>query len=275
MNPYRAAIYWRYLYEQCGGMQEGVEDPAAGMHVIRRALSALYSGEVVDIRSSTDLVGVLPKVMDQALAGSSCPFQTYRKSVRAFARALYALRLEGGRCVEPGIPVGCGFYDPYNQYWEPPFNTITYAGINQTYQNRIGSSFGIDLIDVRLNPGIDGQPLTIEFYGFLASTAEFDVQVWPLADPGEGDKPRHVPAKTASTEVLTRVNPDGHLFFIIPALRTTVYNRLGLIVTRLDAQEAADRIGAYALVLHPGVRPDDDGISDITDGTLNAYPHNR
>jgi hypothetical protein len=61
----------------------------------------------------------------------------------------------------------------------------------------------------------------------------------------------------------------------IPALRTAVYDRLGLIVTRLDAREAADRVGAYAIVLHPGVRPDDDGISDGTYGELNAYPHHR
>ena len=73
MNPYNAAVYWRFLYEQCGGMRDGVEDPAAGMQVIEQALTVLYSGEVVDIASSTDLVRALPTIGDRALAGSSCP----------------------------------------------------------------------------------------------------------------------------------------------------------------------------------------------------------
>ena len=117
VDPYQAAIYWRFLYEQCGGMRGGTE-PAA-MQVIRRALVTLYSGKTVDIRSSTDLAGALPTVMDQALTGSSCPFQTYQESLAAFARALYALRQDGGRCTKPGTPAGCGFYDPDHQYKEP------------------------------------------------------------------------------------------------------------------------------------------------------------
>lgn len=97
MDPYKAAIYWRFLYEQCGGMQ-----------VIRRTLTVLYSGDVVDIGSSTDLVGGLPEIMDRALASSSCPFQTHSESLIAFARAIYGLQLEGGRCVVPACLRGAG-----------------------------------------------------------------------------------------------------------------------------------------------------------------------
>jgi hypothetical protein len=65
-EPYSAALYWRYLYERCGGLRDGgrlrdsdamksrVEDPAAGMAVIRRALTVLYSGEVVDVDASPE-----------------------------------------------------------------------------------------------------------------------------------------------------------------------------------------------------------------------------
>jgi hypothetical protein len=252
MNPYRAAIYWRYLYEKCGGMRNGVEDPAAGMQVIRRALTALYSGEVVDPRSSTDLVGALPAVMDQALAGSSCPFQTYRESVRTFARAIYALRLDGARCVEPGIPDGCGFYDPYAQYREPPLNAITYDGTLQEYQGEIRGSYGIDLIEVHLDPAAGGQPLTLEFHGAPGTDAAFDVQILPLIGSGEGANPRHVSAAAGATVILPSVSSDGRVMYAISAIRTTIYDRLGLIITRLDAQEASDPTGAYTLVLRPG-----------------------
>jgi hypothetical protein len=58
--PYHTALYWRFLYEQCGGIKDGREDPAAGMQIIRKILETLYSGEMVDINSSTSAVQKLP-----------------------------------------------------------------------------------------------------------------------------------------------------------------------------------------------------------------------
>jgi hypothetical protein len=142
VDPYYASIYWRFLFERCGGMQDGVQDPAAGMGIIRRALTALYSGEIADISSSTDLVGATPEVLDRALAGSSCPFQTYKESLSAFSRAIYGLRVDGGRCVEPGTLAGCGFYDPHDVYPDPPVSTITFAGAAQEHRYEIMSGFG-------------------------------------------------------------------------------------------------------------------------------------
>jgi hypothetical protein len=190
--------------------------------------------------------------MDRALAGSSCPFQTYEDSLVAFARALYAVRLDGGTCIEPGIPKGCGFHDPYEQYQEPPAHTIIYAGMDQEYRDGIGSSYGIDLIDVRLDPASDGQPLTLEFHGAPEAGATFGVQVLQLVDAGDGTGPRRTVTESDTTEVLLRVEPNGCAVHRVPAIDTTDFNRLGLIVTRLDAHEASDPTGAYTLTLHPG-----------------------
>jgi len=233
MDPYKAAIYWRFLYEQCGGMK-----------VIRRTLTVLYAGNVVDIGSSTDLVGGVPEIMDQVLAGSSCPFQTHSESVVAFARAIYGLQLEGGRCVAPGTPAGCGFYDPYGQYLTPPVSTIAFSGTDQTYRDGIRSSFGIDYIDVTLDPATVGRPLTIEFAAMSASGVAFSVQVVPLADLREGSAPLRVLDDATTAEIL-RVAADEHRSYLIPAS----CNRLGLIITRLDAGETLDALGEYAIVL--------------------------
>jgi len=261
MSPYRAAIYWRFLYEQCGGMKDGVEDPAAGMQVIRRTLMALYSGDIVDVGSSTDLVGKVPEIMDRALEGSSCPFNTYEESLIAFARAVYALRLEGGRCTEPGGSTGCGFYDPFGMYDEPPVSTITYTGATITYSEAaqpypagIRSSFGMDFVDVVLDPAADGQPLTIDFHPAPGADAKFNLQLWKLMDPGTGPRPQRIPAGVTTTEILTRANPDGHLSYVIPAIDTSAYNRLGLIIMRFDATESSDPIGEYTILLFPGRR---------------------
>ena len=257
MRPYYAAMYWRFLYEQCGGMKDGAKDPAAGMQVISRTLTVLYSGDTVDISSSADLIGELPEIMDRVLEGSSCPFKTYEESLTGFARAIYALRLDGGRCIEPGVPAGCGLYDPNSLYRDPPVSTITYTGTAITYAEAdqpfpagIRSSFGMDFVDVILDPTADGQPLTLQFYGAPEAEAEFNVQLWRLVDAGEGTRPQRIPTQITTTEILTRVNADGHLVYVIPAIDTTVCNRLGLIITRLDVKEISDPVGEYTIVLH-------------------------
>jgi hypothetical protein len=256
LRPYYAAIYFRFLYERCGGMRDGVEDPAAGMRVIHRTLAALYARDVVNIRSG-DLVAALPRVMDRALEGSTCPFRTYEESLVEFARTVYALRLEGGRCTATGDPAGCGFYDPNDLYRNPPLDTIAYAGTAVTYAAAdqlfpagIRSSFGIDLVDVALDPAADGRPLTIEFYGAPGAGAVFHVQLWKLIDPGGGARPQRIPSQVAAPEVLATTNANGRLTYTIPALDTTAYNRLGLIITRIDAHENSDPIGEYTIVLH-------------------------
>jgi hypothetical protein len=243
LAPHKAALYWRYLYEGCATEQNS----NAGMQVVRRALLALYSGEIVDVDASTDLVEALPALMDRALAGSSCPFQTYRQSLAAFARALYGLRLEGGRCLAPGTPAGCGFYDPQGQYRDPPLRTLTYTGARQEIRDGIMSSFGIDLIEVVLDPAPDGQPLAIEFHPDLASRAKFDVQLWLLEPREEGSLPRRLPVEVSPADAGRRLRSA------IPPGRTLPGIRVGLIITRLDTREDADPIGKYTIVLRPPV----------------------
>ncbi len=249
MYPYSTVIYWRFLYEQCGGMTNGVENPAAGMQVINRTLTVLYSGDVVDISSSTDLVRTIPGIMDRVLQGSACPFQTHEQSLTGFARAIHALRLDDGRCTAPGGPAGCGFYDPHNLYRDPPVSTITHSGADQQYSGEIKSSFGMDFVDVALDPTANGQPLTLEFHPAPGADAEFNVQVWRLVDPMEGARPQRIPGQTVP-EVLERMNADGRLIYVVSGIDTSAYNQLGLIITRVDARESSDPIGAHTIVLH-------------------------
>ncbi len=267
INPYHAALYWRFLYEQCGGMRDAVEDPTAGMQVIQRTLMALYSKDIVDILSSSDLVKGLPVIMHQVFADASlCPFQDYEDSLTQFARAIYGLRLDGGRCTEPGTPAGCGLYDPHNLYHDPRVDTITYTGTTITYDGTdqlyppgIRSSFGMDFVDVILDPVVDGQPLALEFYGAPGAAAEFNVQMWKLIASAEHARPRRVGADITGTETLTRANPDGRLFYVIAEIDTGEYNRLGLIITRVDAEEDSDPIGEYTIVLHADADKGGDG----------------
>jgi hypothetical protein len=254
MNDYHGATYWRFLYEQCGGMRDGVENPAAGMALIRKVLLTLYAGDIVDIVASTDVVQGMPAILDEALHGSSCPFKTYQESLLAFARAIYALRLDGGRCREPGIPAGCGLYDPHSLYHNPPASTIIYQGeeiaysaAEQPYPTGIPSSFGMDLIEVELEAPTKGKALTMEIHGAPGSVAVLNVQLWKSV----GQPPT---AQAVPPRAVKRLDPDGTVVYIIPAIDTAEQDRLGLIITRVDAEERLDRDGAYTIVLRPGAQ---------------------
>jgi hypothetical protein len=249
--PYRAAMYWRFLYEQCGGTEDSSPNSAAGMQVIRRALTILYSGDVVDIDTSTDLVEALPEIMDRSLSASSCPFDTHAESLAAFARAIYALQLEDGRCEAPGSPAGCGLYDPHNLYSEPPVSTINGSEAHQGYAGEVPSSFGADFVDIVLDPVADGRPMTLDFHTAPGAASQFNVQVWKLGNAGEGSRPRPTSLNGGNPETLTTRNPEGGLSYVIPAVDTTQVNRLGLIITRIDADESLDPVGAYTIELRP------------------------
>jgi hypothetical protein len=257
-DPYRAAVYWRFLYEHCGGMKEGAEDPAAGMTVIRRALIVLYSGEIADLDTSGDPVSATPEILDRALSGSSCPFQGYEESLVAFARALYALRVDGGRCQEPGIPAGCGFYDPHDLYQDPLVETIVFDGAVHKVRREMMGAFGTDLIEVIFAPAAGSVPLTLEFRVSPAVDAKLSVQLVQLLRSRESTRPQH------RTEVLAVTNPEGYLSYAISQTVTAVDSRLGLIVTRLDAQEPSNPIGEYTIFLQPGVRHSPEAAGDPT-----------
>ena len=237
IDAYSPAVYWRFLYERCGGMR-----------VVREVLTTLYSGEVVDIQTSTDIVANLPLIMDRALAGASCPFTTYRESLNAFARALYALHVEGGRCVVPGQLGLCGFYDLDHLYNGPTTSQLTYTGTpliysaaEQAYPAGIPSSFGMDYIEIDLNDAANAQALTLEIYGTPGAVAVFDVQVWELVMDGS----QHL-IPLGDTVTLT-ADSDGHLTHTFPASPNRATRRLAVIITRVDAQENIDPLGAYTL----------------------------
>jgi hypothetical protein len=257
-DKYDLALYWRFLYEQYGEME-----------IVRAGLEEMAR------HPTSDVVPSVAVVMDQALARVPGPFDSFEESLAAFARANYALRLENGRC-KALDPDQCGglYYDPDHVYVDPPLEarlryggqTLTedgfvptssgmeFAGfgstddsggdtradVGRTYSGSIPNSYGIDFIEMRLDPALHNRPLTVHFQA-QASVTSFSVQIWRL---GTGEvRPQ---ALTALPEVAAPGADGTHLYFI-PQVDTTAYDRLALIITRLDANEAADPEGNYQI----------------------------
>jgi len=255
MSPYRSAIYWRFLYEQCGRTEDGDIDPSAGMDVIHRALTVLYAGDVVDSSTSTDLVGATPEIMDRALANSPCPFDTHAESLTAFARAIYALGLEDGQPEAAASPGRWGFHDPHNVYRDPPVTTIAQSGTDTRHTGEIPSSFGIDLIEVTFDPAVNGQSMALELHTVPGAAAGFAVQAW-TADAAMRAPDSSASAPEDAQVILTTRQLGGKLTHVIPTVDTISPSKLSLIVTRIDANERLDLVGEYTIILRsPGLDP--------------------
>lgn len=240
LDPYQGALYWRFLYEQCGGIDKnGVENPAIGMQIIKRSLEALYAEE----RAADDIIERLPDVMDRALGGSFCPFQIYDQSLIAFSRANYALRLENGRCGMAGLSqCDIGYYDPGHMYTDPWLETeLTYSGGVLNYDDAIPTSYGMDLIEVSLDSTLHNRRIKIAFQS--AASAVFHVEILRLRS-GDGKSG----AITSPPEGF-RPEPGGEQVVLFSRLDMAVYDQLGVIITRLDPNETNRRAGAYRLTI--------------------------
>jgi hypothetical protein len=227
LHKYDAALYWRFLYERFDGIG-----------ISRAAL------EEMAIRYDRDSVASFARSMDAAFARRDGPYRTFAESLVAFARANYALRLENGRCTTSNY-AECGgcYYDPDQMYVDPPLAAVLdHDGSHVAHTGAIPSSYGMDFIEVRLDPAMQNQPLTIRFTR-EAATARFHVQVWKLA-PG-GRKPRGV---TRQPEAMVQT-AEGEQVYSITRLDTETYDRLALIITRIDSDEAIDATGSYRVRL--------------------------
>jgi hypothetical protein len=226
-SKYDLALYWRFLYEQYGGMG-----------VLRAAL------EEMAYRDSPDIVTSLGDTMDAAFDRAGGPYGTFEESLVAYARANYALRLDNGRCVAADL-AACGgrYYDPDDRYVDPPLEAeLAFDGSGLTYSGAVPSSYGMDFVEVGLSPTLRGQPLTIRLQR-EGKIARFNVQIWKLGS--SGSRPRTV---TLQPEQLPQ-NQDGVHVYAIPHVDTTVYDRLALIITRVDGEETADPHGNYRVTL--------------------------
>jgi hypothetical protein len=231
-NPgfkYDGALYWRFLYEQCRGME-----------VIRAALEEMARHFVPGD------VAAMGRAMDAALARVDGPFRSYEESLTAYARANYALRLQNGRCGSARA-ADCGglHYDPEAMYSAPALEAeLDYRGENAVFYGAISSSFGSDFIEVKLPRSVHGQSLSIVLKS-EGDVARFNVQVWKLGPGYAGPS-----ALTATPEMLAP-QPDGTHTYSISQIDTLALNRIALIITRVDATEVSDPRGAYQVVLYP------------------------
>jgi hypothetical protein len=246
--PYHTTLYWRFLYEQCGGIRRIVEDPSAGMQPIRHVLETLYGGEIADINSSTSAVKALPSIIDVALYETpTCPFHSFEDSLIQFARAIYLLRREEGRCPSPHPYAYCGFYDPGGLYSVPDAESYVLAeGHVNRLDGAIPSNFGLDLVELSLNPSMDGKSLKIIFESSSGPEYEYHIEIWGRPDPStENAAGKYQPAFEGP--ILSERTYEGHLVLEIRELHLDQTQGLDLVITRLDTNESTAIAGRYSI----------------------------
>ena len=233
VERYDLAMYWRYLYERYGGMD-----------VVRIALAEM------SYQYDTDIVRAIRVVMDSVFAKMGGSIRGHEESLIGFAQATYALRLENGRCASEDLSACAGrFYDPHGMYADPALEArIDFAGGTRTYDGAISASYGMDFVQVSLDRGLKGQPVTVMLQADRA-IARFSVQVWEL---GHG---RPKPRALTPQPVRVAQNETGVFEYAIPNLGSEC-DGLALIITRVDADEVLDPSGSYRVTLSSPVSVD-------------------
>ncbi|HSL42337.1 MAG TPA: hypothetical protein VK897_02825 [Anaerolineales bacterium] len=244
--PYHTAIYWRFLYENCGGINNGSEDPSTGMQVIRSVLETLYKGEIVQIDASTDVAGGLPHILDHALQSTpSCKFQSYEESLIHFARAIYLLRLENASCLAAGKEIDCRFTDPHNLYAIPDAESYVVAADSlPKVRGSIPSSYGIDLVELGFDPSMQGKSVKLIFTSADPQVA-YNVEIWKTKNIGEEDDRERESAQ--NNEPVSTITENGHVIVEFDNFKVDEFDGLGLIVTRMDPYEGAKLTGGYSI----------------------------
>lgn len=247
--PYHTAIYWRFLYENCGGLEEDQENPAEGMKVIRKVLEVLYGRQIVDINRSTAVAQFLPHIMDQAIGATpGCKFDTYRESLVQFARAIYLLRVEDGRCPAIQSFSQCGFYDPHHLYNVPRAEVHPVpADQPAIFVGSIPASYGIELIELDLDQVSQGQALKVIFKNLSGPEHEFNVEVWRLQGSGD-DRPSR-PHLASGGQPQSLQIQNGSALLEIEEINDMEFDRLGLVITRVDPHEDQAAAATYAIEL--------------------------
>jgi hypothetical protein len=226
-SVYDAALYWRFLYERYGSMR-----------ILRTALEEMACRPVDEVAATLD------EIMDAAMARTDGPFATFEGSMVAFAEANYALRLADGRC-RARDPSTCDgrYHDPEGMYPAPTLAAeLPYDGSSVRYAGSIAASYGADLIEIPLDAEADAQPLSVVLQG---EGAQFSVRAWRLRGK-EGE----MQALTPHPEALSGDCRSG-CRYTIRRLDPERYDRLALIVVRLDPHERADPVGAYRITIEP------------------------
>lgn len=240
-DRYDWAPYWRFLYEQTGGLD-----------VLRASL------EEMACRYDPDVEAGLPAVMDAALARADGPFGNFEESLVAFAEANYALRLENGRCGGEN-PFECEnvYYDPSQTYKAPmPEAELPYRGAPLAHSGAIPAAFGMDFVEIKLDEALAGQPLRIAVEG----EGRFSVRLWRLGGGSAQSQGLALAANTARGSEQLRaldrhpaaIEPDeeGTYTAWLPSLDPIRNNRLVLIVVRLDAGREVGATGNYTIALN-------------------------
>ncbi|MGE5375066.1 MAG: hypothetical protein ACM3XO_08405 [Bacteroidota bacterium] len=239
--PYHTALYWRFLYERCGGIKAGIEDPAAGMQIIRHVLETLYSGTVVNINSSTASIQSLPRIMDMALqATPTCAFKSFNESLVGFTRSIYMLRRADGRCLG-SLTATCGFFDPHHLYSVPNAESDILAA-GAVLDGAIPSSFGLDLVALSLDPSVQGKTVQLNFDSIQSPGDEFHVELW--AHRRLSQAADNVNGKDLMYSGRSR---NGRLVIALGRINVQEYSSLDVVITRMDTHEAASDPGRYTI----------------------------
>jgi hypothetical protein len=119
------------------------------------------------------------------------------------------------------------------------------AGSTTQINGAIATSYGIDLIELQLDPSTEGKTLQLTFKDISDPEDEFNVELWKNKTLENTSGPEAYSDQTS--EPRSRRTENGFLALEIGDISMDDFNNLGLIITRMDPHENVEASGSYLI----------------------------
>ncbi len=246
ISPYEAAIYWRFLYEQFSGLQNGRENPAAGMAVIFKTLETLYADKNLLAIQLEELPTGLAELMDRVFSElDDSPFTDFRSSLLAFHGAVYGLGSD-----QPDLQsstTAAGFYDPQDRLPGPEAASILADSSAQVLADWIRGGFGVDYIEIETVGIFQENGFTIQITNTDDGEAVFAVQLLVVKEQASGDGQVSINRLVELGEIQAGQQLTGEL----SASPDEAGMIAAVVVSRVDGNESTHTSGSYQIVVTP------------------------
>lgn len=240
LSPYEMVVYWRFLYENCQPARAETLLLGQGLGIIRQTLDTLYADAEILNASLEEVPASFARLMDRVFANSQlCPYTSFRESLASFARSLYSLRFAEPECGEPAGEESC---HRASTQPAPPAVEMKFTGSPLTIEDQISSSYGIDFYEIHLQ-GVDAGTIQLDFQCLSGGVAAYQVELVAL------DEVRSHDEALVPTNLSHLASAGSPLSVATPCPDNANDSKLGVLITRVDAEESADPVGRYRLTI--------------------------
>lgn len=110
-------------------------------------------------------------------------------------------------------------------------------------------NLGIRFIEIEIGQSKEGEPFHLELVNEHNSNVLFNLQILKLKKQGNRSEPKIISAQTINPNHAGISRSHRKIEFSIPEITLDKYNRLGIIITRIDYHDYSNEAGGFTILI--------------------------